>query len=278
MRPRIGLTVNYEEKAGGRFGVYVGQDYTDALYDAGAWPIVLAYTDDAPAIADIAEELDGLLLTGGDDIDPSLFGEEPHIGLGEVSPVRDRMEVALLRAVARQGKPVLGICRGIQVMNAVFGGTLYQDLPREWRGNLQHVQKAPRTHTAHTVTVTEGSRLHGIAQCARLPVNTFHHQAVKQIAPGFVATARSGDGLIEAIECPGSVFFMGVQWHPENLWRTLPEHRRLFAAFADACRGQKAEQQAAVFGGQQEQPSDRPAGMAVEIPDRGREAQQVAGV
>lgn len=249
MRPRIGLTVNYEEKAGGRFGVYVGEDYTDALYDAGAWPIVLPFTDDAEAIAAIAAELDGLMLTGGEDLDPALFGEEPHMGLGDVSPVRDRMEVALLRAVAEIGKPVFGICRGIQVMNAVFGGTLYQDLSREWKGNLQHAQKAPRTHTAHSVTVVEGSKLHAIVQCGRLPVNTFHHQAVKQVAPGFVVVAKSGDGLVEAIEWPGSVFSLGVQWHPENLWRTSPEHRRLFAAFATACRRQQAADQAPVLSG-----------------------------
>ena len=234
MRPLIGVTASGEEKGCGRAGIYLGADYADALYAVGAWPVALPFTDDGEALADMAQRLDGLLLTGGIDVDPALFGEEPRLGLGEVSPIRDRMEIGLLSRVLARGRPVFGICRGIQVMNAALGGTLYQDLPREWGGALQHAQKAPRDHTAHAVAVAAGSRLREIAGMERLPVNTFHHQAIRALAPGFVATAHSPDGLVEAVELPGAPFCLGVQWHPENLWRTQAPHRLLFAAFVEA--------------------------------------------
>jgi len=236
MRPRIGITGNEDGAAKGRPGLTIGADYTEGVYEAGGLAFVVAFTKDSSIIDDLADSLDGLLLTGGVDIDPGYFGEEPHIGLGEISPLRDALESALLQAMLAQHKPVLGICRGVQIMNAVLGGTLYQDLPREWTGRLQHAQQAPRQHMAHVVDVVPDTRLAEIYLEPVVSVNTFHHQAVSLVAPGFIASAHSRDGLVEAIERPGPAFVLGVQWHPENLWRTHAGHRRLFAAFIDAAR------------------------------------------
>ncbi|MCY0876275.1 MAG: gamma-glutamyl-gamma-aminobutyrate hydrolase family protein [Firmicutes bacterium] len=236
MRPLIGISGNEEGAAKGRSGLYIGADYTDGIYAAGGLSSVVAFTMEEDIIRELADRLDGLLLTGGVDVDPRYFGQEPHIGLGEISPVRDAMEAKLLQAMLERHKPVLGICRGVQVMNAVLGGTLYQDLPREWSGRLQHAQQAPRQHMAHVVDLVANTRLAAIYGDEVVPVNTFHHQAVDQVAPGFAACAHSRDGLIEAIERPGADFVLGVQWHPENLWRTHAGHRRLFDAFVQAAR------------------------------------------
>lgn len=234
MRPRIGVTGNREDNGSGKTGLYIGEGYTDGVYEAGGLPFALPFTDCEEVIDAIAKELDGLLLSGGGDLAPHYFGEEPHLGLGEISPQRDTMETMLFARMLELQKPVLGICRGVQVMNAVLGGTLYQDLPREWKGNLQHAQKAPRGHMAHAVDIQPGTLLHAIYGQSVVQVNTFHHQAVRQLAPGCVASAHSRDGLIEAIERLGAAFVLGVQWHPENLWRNSEAHRRLFTAFVQA--------------------------------------------
>ncbi len=235
MRPRIGVTVNDEDKSSGRrSGIWLGSDYTDALYETGAIPVVLAFTEDNEILDDMAQQLDGLLLTGGNDVSPIIFGEEPHIGLGEIAPIRDEMEVGLFRRMFSARKAVLGICRGIQVMNAAAGGNLYQDLAREWKGTLQHSQKAPRDYLAHSVLVERDTRLFQIYEHEEVMVNTFHHQAVRKVAPGFRVSAKSRDGLVEAIEHPDHAFMVGVQWHPENLWRRHEAHRRLFATFVNA--------------------------------------------
>jgi len=236
VRPRIGISVNAEDFGKGKQGIYLGADYSDAVYAAGGLALALPFHSEPEVIAEIADELDGLLLSGGVDLDPSYFGEEPRLGLGEISPVRDAMEALLVQAMMARQKPVLGICRGIQVMNAVLGGTLYQDLPTEWEGQLQHAQRAPRQHMSHVVHVTAGSRLAAIYEELTVPVNTFHHQAVRKLATGFVASAYSRDGLIEAIELPSANFAIGVQWHPENLWRIHEGHRRLFTHFVQAAK------------------------------------------
>ncbi len=235
MRPLIGLTV-YETMKSGLSGVYLGKDYTDAVYEAGGHPVALPFTKDLKLIQEWADRLDGLILTGGEDIAPSLYGEEPRQGLGDVSPLRDHFEARLLVCMIDKNKPVFAICRGIQVLNAVMGGTLFQDLTREWPSSLQHSQNAPRDHSAHVVKIGKGTKLQQIVGADDLPTNTFHHQAVKQIAPGFAPSAHSRDGLIEAVEDPLRAFVIGVQWHPENLWRSSERHFRLFATFVDTAK------------------------------------------
>ncbi len=237
MRPQIGLTVN-EISRNGNPGIFLGRDYIEAVYAAGGQSVVMPSTSDQAIIREWADRIDGLLLTGGEDIAPALYGEEPRQGMGDVSPLRDHFESRLLVYMIELNKPVVAICRGIQVLNAVMGGTLFQDLPREWPSSLQHDQKAPRDHLAHAVKISKGTKLSHIVGSEDLQTNTFHHQAVKQIAPGLAPSAHSRDGLIEAVEDPLRSFVIGVQWHPENLWRSSERHFRLFTAFIEAAKAE----------------------------------------
>ncbi|GMA57683.1 gamma-glutamyl-gamma-aminobutyrate hydrolase [Alicyclobacillus sacchari] len=191
---------------------------------------------DAAVLGALAERLDGLLLTGGDDVDPNLYGEEPQIGLGALEPARDRIELALIHMMRAQRKPILGICRGMQVLNVALGGTLYQDLPRQWKGKLQHSQKAARGEATHSVRLQAGSR---VSACYHgetvVRVNSFHHQAVKNVAPVLQAVGWDADGLVEAIEgVDTEPLLVAVQWHPENMWRADSGALGLFQALVEA--------------------------------------------
>lgn len=234
MRPRIGITADFATKPNGAVVAQVGTDYTDAIRQAGGQPLVIPFGASADELEELAADLDGLLLTGGPDVAPRHYGEEPRVGLGSVAPERDYLELTLLNAALHLDKPVLGVCRGVQVMNAAFGGTLYQDLPREWPGDLQHAQNAPRDHVAHQVQVVPGTLLATILGSETVYVNTFHHQAVNRLAARCIVNARSGDGLIEGLEHPDYRFVLGVQWHPENLFRKEESALRLFAAFVES--------------------------------------------
>lgn len=240
MKPLIGISGNryvHPSKLPGPLlqGVTLGDDYAHGVEQAGGVPLVIPFLENPATIETLADKLDGLILSGGVDIDPNLFDEEPRIGLGEITPERDVLEIALLQALHARKKPVLGICRGMQLINAAFGGTLYQDLPREWSGSTQHSQRAPRSHLSHRVHIEQGSRLFDLLDCqTQLRANSFHHQAVKVVAPGFVPVAWDEEGLVEAIEHPGDVFILAVQWHPENLWRQTPVYRGLFQGLVDA--------------------------------------------
>lgn len=213
--------------------------YMQRLTDAGAIPLLLSPDMTNEQIAHCAEQLDGLMLAGGNDADPALYHEEPHPALGEVSPLRDRLEVLLIPAFLRKEKPIFGICRGIQLLNAALGGSLYQDLPAQFPSGsdhprINHSQPAPYSVPAHSVQIDRASMLYRIIQADELPVNSMHHQAVKATAPGLVPCAVSPDGVIEAVELPDKPFVLGVQWHPERLRDDASQ--KLFAAFADAAR------------------------------------------
>lgn len=218
--------------------------YVERVVEAGGLPLLLPVVDPdrAEAYLDLA---DGLLLIGGDDVDPSLYGAEPHPALGAVDLARDRFELALLRVAMARDLPTLGVCRGVQVMNVALGGTLWQDLPSEFSGALAH---AGAYDASHDVDVVPGSRLAAIlgigssgAGGARVAVNSHHHQALRRVAPTLAVTARSPDGVVEASELPSQRFFVGVQWHPERL-PDAEATRRLFAAFvAEAARDVPAQ-------------------------------------
>lgn len=248
MRPKIGITPNGWGKTRGAKGSELGADYAEAVAGVGGLPFILPLTNDPDLVAEWAEGLDGLLLSGGPDVDPGRYGEEPRQGLGEIAPLRDAMEFLLLDRMLAADKPVFGICRGVQVMNAFFGGTLYQDLERERDGALQHSQSAPRDHLAHRVELVAGTLLERIVGAPEIPVNTFHHQAVSRLAPGCVANAFARDGVVEGLEHPGYRFALGVQWHPENFWRKEISSRRLFAALVQASQaGEQAADQLGVL-------------------------------
>jgi len=235
--PVIGVPANVlVEKAGafpGTERAYVNQDYLDAIARAGALPIVLPMAPEAvPAQLAL---VDGLLFSGGVDLDPLTYGEQPAQGLGEVFQDMDRHQLALAREAAALGLPMLGICRGIQLLNVAFGGTLHQDLEALPPPVLQHVQKGWRHAPSHTVELLDGTRLRAMFGQPSIGANSFHHQAVKDLAPGFRVSARTADGVVEGIESTDGAFVVAVQWHPEGMVGRHPEMMVLFRELAQAC-------------------------------------------
>jgi putative glutamine amidotransferase len=197
-------------------------DYESAVAKAGGEVRVLSPADDRLPAA--LEGADGVLLTGGADVDPALYGESAHPTV-EVDPERDEYEIALARLAIARDLPVLAICRGAQVLNVAAGGTLIQDIPSAEDSALAHSVVEPRTAIAHDVRVSPASTLAQLLAGdldadGRVPVNSRHHQSVRDVAPGFVVNAVAPDGIVEGLEKPGACFCVGVQWHPENFWRT----------------------------------------------------------
>jgi putative glutamine amidotransferase len=215
-----------------------GHNYALALTSAGAVPL-LAPNVDATLAGVYAERADGLLLAGGVDIDPYLFGARPHQDLGTVDRRRDAFELALYRAFRTLGKPILGICRGIQLVNVAHGGSLHQHLPAV-PDTEQHLQKDFTGAPLQRVAITPGSRLATGFGSTDVFVNSFHHQAVDRVGEGLQVAARSEDGIVEALEIDGGAhgdaFMVAVQWHPEMCWDTHPEHHTPFRMLVEACR------------------------------------------
>lgn len=231
--PLIGITCAWNEDEE-RF--YLGRHYVRAVETAGGLPVALPALVREGGVEGLLGVLDGLLLAGGGDLDPFYFGEEPLPVTGEIAPERDRFELALARGALRLGLPVLGICRGLQVLNVAAGGTLYQDLAQAVPRPLKHYQQAPRWYATHGFTVAGGSRLAGIMGAGYRRVNSFHHQAVARVAPGFRATAWAPDGVVEAVEATGPGFALGVQFHPEGMAEQDAGCLALFAALVEAAR------------------------------------------
>ena len=209
--PVIGLTGNFRDN-----DCTLAEGYYQSVLKAGGVPLILPPYEDMNALFDTLETLDGILLTGGGDINPLYLGEEPVRELHSINPRRDRQELMLVKLAADRQIPILGICRGIQTMNAALGGPLYQDIYSQMDGKLiKHDQDLDRSYASHSVQIEEDSLLHEIFGTETLAVNSFHHQAVKEAAPGFRVCARSSDGVIEAIESIEYKSMLGVQWHPE---------------------------------------------------------------
>ena len=209
--PVIGLTGNFQDG-----NCMLAEGYYQSILKAGGTPFIIPCYDNTDALINTLEKLDGILLTGGADINPLFFGEEPVKELHGINPRRDRQELLLTRLAADRQIPILGICRGIQTMNAAFGGPLYQDIHSQMEGTrIKHSQELDRSYASHTVTIEKDTLLHNLFKTDTIAVNSFHHQAVKEAAPGFRVCARATDGVIEAMESTEYKSMLGVQWHPE---------------------------------------------------------------
>jgi putative glutamine amidotransferase len=235
-QPVIGLTLD-SEPPGGYSKTHpwyaLRENYCTAVVAAGGLPILLPHEPERAA--DYLGLIQGLIVTGGAfDVDPALFGATSKHASVTTKDRRTAFELAITKGALQADKPVFGICGGQQLLNVVLGGTLIQHIPDEVENALAHEQPNPRTEPGHTVAIARGTRLHKITQSDELAVNSAHHQAVKDVAPGIVVDATAPDGVIEGIEDPRRRFCIGVQWHPE--YGLSKGDKRLFAAFIAACR------------------------------------------
>jgi putative glutamine amidotransferase len=235
--PLIGITTSLTvDKVPER--AYVNISYIRAVQDAGGIPRLLPPHLTADVQAALWERLDGLVLTGGGDIDPARFEQPRHPKTDDVAPARDELELGLTRRALDEDVPLFAICRGLQVLNVALGGTLVQDLASERPGSLQHSQREPRHEPTHVVKVMgEGTRLGRVLGSLEVSVNSMHHQAIDRLGFGLREVAWAPDGVIEGVEMPGDDHFvLGVQWHPEELVGHDQAARNLFTALVEAAR------------------------------------------
>jgi putative glutamine amidotransferase len=235
-RPVLGVTPDLETE-GDSPRYVLKAAYTDAMLRAGGLPLVMPYTTDAVVVDAYLDRVLGVVISGGAfDVPPQAYGETPREGLGPVKPARTAFETMLLQAALRRRVPVLAICGGMQLLNVVLGGTLYQDLRRELPGAKDHEQKHDRSQPAHPVDVRDGSALADVLGRGQLMVNSTHHQAVARLAPGLRVSAAAPDGVVEAIEATEHPFALGVQWHPELMVHTMPLQLGLYRALVQKAR------------------------------------------
>jgi putative glutamine amidotransferase len=230
-KPMIGVTPLWDGK---KDSLWMLPGYFDGVRSAGGLPVMLPLTADKSVITQCADTFDGFLFTGGHDVSPSVYKEKELPMCGDICSDRDKMEAILFEeAVSERGKPAFGICRGIQLFNAVLGGTLYQDLPSQQ--GVNHAQKPPYDAPLHKVSILSDTPLFELIDESQISVNSYHHQAVKFLAPKLTAMAVSGDGIVEAVYMPERAFVWAVQWHPE-LWPENAVSKKLFDRFLSACR------------------------------------------
>ena len=230
-KPLIGIPSTQDKNEPPKY-LRMNKQYVRAVSAAGGNPIILPCLQDSEQIREMAELVDGLLLSGGADFDPLLFGEEPHPQLGRIDPERDFYEKQITEFFLATGKPIFGICRGLQLLNSLLGGNIYQDITAVCGGDLlKHKQDAPLWYPTHSVRVEKNSKLINVFKEGTARVNSFHHQAIDELASDFRATIFSPDGLIEGIEYEKETFIVGVQWHPEHLWERDTQQLDLFKLF-----------------------------------------------
>jgi putative glutamine amidotransferase len=224
-RPNIGITPDFSaSRPDSAFPSYeLRAAYPEAVLRAGGLPLLLPYSDDAACVEAYLDRISGLMVTGGAfDIPPEAYGETAREGLGPMKPPRTSFESALMRGALKRNMPVLGICGGMQLLNVVLGGTLFQDIGLEVPGANSHQQAHDRTQPQHPVDVRDGTQLSEALGRGQLMVNSTHHQAVSKLGEQVVVSAAAPDGVVEAIESPQHVFALGVQWHPELMLQTIP--------------------------------------------------------
>ncbi len=235
MKPLIGITSSMEVD---EMYYMTASDHVKVIEQAGGLPLILPYWKKDEDLQRMVDTLDGLYVTGGYDINPILFGEEPHQKLGTVIPLRDTFEISLVKQMLTANKPIFAVCRGCQLLNVAVGGDMYQDIYAQIDGQLlQHTQRAPKGHGSHYVEVLKGSLLSQLTGVDKLLVNSRHHQANRNVVAPLKVSGKATDGIIEAIESKDHSFVLGVQWHPENMAMANDEiSQAIFQGFIQACR------------------------------------------
>ena len=245
-KPVIGITCNYDYKdevgmishmgITGQKWHFVADNYIHSVEQAGGIPVLIPICDDMETVKEMVARMDGVLISGGHDVNPEEYGERVKGYTGTIMPMRDRQDIELTKYVLNEtDKPLLAICRGVQILNVACGGDLYQDLEKE--GGFEHhfTDMYPLNYPTHSVQVEEGSRLREIFGAEQIRVNSFHHQAVKRVAENFAVTAKSADGVVEAIEWEDDRFAVGIQWHPEMMFDS-DEQQAVFRALIQSCK------------------------------------------
>ncbi len=237
-KPWIGVVPLVDEE---KKSYWMLPGYMEGIREAGGIPLMLPLTSDAENLKQLADRLDGFLFTGGHDVSPKLYQEERSPLCGVCCIERDEMEKRLFDLAYQNDQPMLGICRGIQLINVLMGGTLYQDLETEYPSGTEHHQTPPYDIGVHLVTIGKESPLYALLGKHECMVNSYHHQAIRQLAPGLQAMAVSEDGLVEAVYDPERSFLWAVQWHPEFSYQKNSDSRRIFEAFVKAAQERKGE-------------------------------------
>lgn len=232
MKPFIGLIPLYDEN---KESYWMLPGYMKLIEDCGGVPVMLPLTDNSSELEVLLEKCDGFLLTGGNDLDPKNYGEENSGKCGYICSERDSMEFKLMKRAVQQDKAILGICRGHQLINVFFGGSLYQDIPIEHPSDIVHHMDAPYDRAQHTVNISRDSILFDVLGVEHYAVNSCHHQGIKALAPGLQAIATADDGMIEAVCMPDKKFIVGVQWHPEFFYNNEFGSVKIIDSFVKAC-------------------------------------------
>lgn len=233
MKPIIGIMPLVDDE---KESLWMLPGYMEGVRMAGGLPVMLPLTADQDEICQLIKTCDGFLFTGGHDVNPEMYHEKAMDGFVVICRERDAMEQGVLELALKQDKSILGICRGIQFINVALGGTLYQDLPLQHPSEIEHHQKAPYDIPVHTVRLSDRTPLYERLQTEELAVNSYHHQAIKDLAFGLQAMAVSPDGLIEAVYKPEQKFLWAVQWHPEFLYKSDAASRAIFSEFVKSAR------------------------------------------
>src|SRR5947209_8643147 len=242
MHPLIGIPsqADFRERSGRP--IYCGnRPYVHAIEHAGGVPVLIPMLHDLSMLESLLMRLDGIVFSGGVDIQPRYYHEEKHPLLGEVDERLDEMEMHLVRWALQKDMPILGVCRGMQLLNVALGGTLYQDIPSEFPAGMEHCRRElPRNTLIHNIHIVEGSYMEQVLGTNEIWSNSLHHQAVKDPGKGVVISGRAEDGVAELLEIPDYRFVLGVQGHPEEMYTTEPVYARLFQALVEACNSRSA--------------------------------------
>lgn len=237
MRPVIGIPCQADFRAGSNRPIYGNnRTYVHAVESAGGLPILIPMLADLRDLDDLLPRLDGILFSGGIDIQPALYGEEKHPETDAFDEQLDAFEITLANWALQEDIPILGVCRGMQLLNVVLGGNLYQDISSQHPGALEHRRRdLPRTALTHTVTIEEGSLMEKVLGTRQISVNSLHHQAVKDPGKDVRVSGRADDGIAELLEVSTHRFLLGIQGHPEEIYSQVPAYAALFQAFVRAC-------------------------------------------